>query len=174
MLNDSILRRLTRVDKRQFYCVSFCPSSQHQRDKFRTIVTALHDRDPVGYTNHPPSWQIQIDFRRQRLMVKVIKMSPNGVIRWVTSLRLQAGFKTFFDNVFQRTVSRLRSANICLIRRFSFSGSLIFYIRSFHAVISGMLHLLLLRFIAMIWCSVKQVLRMANSYVGRWLCRRYA
>lgn len=58
--------------------------------------------------------------------------------------------------------------------RFSSSGSLIFYIRSFHAVISGMLHLLLLRFIAMIWCSVKQVLRMANSYVGRWLCRRCA
>lgn len=30
--------------------------------------------------------------------------SPNVVIRWVTSSRLKAGFKAFFDNVFQRPV----------------------------------------------------------------------
>lgn len=64
-----------------------CPFSQCQRDKFRTIIHAQHDRipaicrDPVEYTDHLLSWQIQIDFNRQRLTVKVI----NGIERAKTT-----------------------------------------------------------------------------------------
>ncbi len=87
-LNESVLRRLTRLDKLQFYCMLLCPFSQCQRDKFRTIIHTQHDRitavcrDPVEHTDHSRSWQIQIYFNRQRLTVKVInnieraKMTP--------------------------------------------------------------------------------------------------
>lgn len=62
----------------KFYCMYLCPFSQRQRAKFRTIIHAQHDRmnavcrDPVKYTDHSQSWQIWIDFNRQRLTIKVI------------------------------------------------------------------------------------------------------
>lgn len=55
-----------------------CPFSQCQRDKFRAVIYMKHGRiamvfrHPVGYTDYSLSWQIQIDFNRQRLTVKVI------------------------------------------------------------------------------------------------------
>ncbi len=58
-LNESVLRRLTRLDSLQFYCMFFCPFSQRQRDKSRSIIHAKHGRlaavfrDPVEDT--PPS-----------------------------------------------------------------------------------------------------------------------
>lgn len=35
-------------------------------------MSFISPRDPVEYTSHSQSWQIQIDFNRQRLTVKVI------------------------------------------------------------------------------------------------------
>lgn len=58
-LNESVLRRLTRLDNLQFYCMFLYPFSQRQRDKFRSIIHAKHGRvaavfrDPVEDT--PPS-----------------------------------------------------------------------------------------------------------------------
>lgn len=43
-LNESVLRRLTRLDKFQFYCMFLCPFSQRQRDKFRAVIHAKHGR----------------------------------------------------------------------------------------------------------------------------------
>gem|GEM_PF-2541598 len=70
MLNESVLRRFTRLDMRQFYSVFLCPFSQPQKDKLRTIIHAQHDRiaavccDFVEYTNHSQNWQIQNDFNQ--------------------------------------------------------------------------------------------------------------
>jgi len=55
-----------------------CPFSQCQGDKFRAVIHTKHGRIatvcryPVEYTDHALSWQIQLDFNRQRLAVKVI------------------------------------------------------------------------------------------------------
>lgn len=68
--NESFLHRLTQLDELQFYCVYLRPFSQRQRDKFRTIIHAQHDRitavcrNPVKYTAPSQSWLIQIDFNR--------------------------------------------------------------------------------------------------------------
>lgn len=52
--------------------------SQCKGNKFRAVIHTKHGRiatvcrDPVEYTNHSLRWQIQIDFNRLRLTVKVV------------------------------------------------------------------------------------------------------
>lgn len=55
----------------------FCAFGPYWREKFRAIIYANHSRiamvfrNPTEYNYHFRSWQIQIDFNRQSLIVKV-------------------------------------------------------------------------------------------------------
>lgn len=87
-LDKSVLRQLTWLGNLQFYYMFFCALRPCWIKKILAIIHANHSwidmvfRNPTEYRYHLWSWQIQIVFNRQRLIVKVINDIER--VKWFT------------------------------------------------------------------------------------------
>ena len=120
-LDKSVLRQLTWLGNLQFYYMFFCALRPCWIKKILAIIHANHSwidmvfRNPTEYRYHLWSWQIQIVFNRQRLIVKVINDIERSEKTSTEQSIIHKINRATLINCFRRSEWRgLRTDNRCL------------------------------------------------------------